>query len=62
MFYFLIAPTSYRRILAVLADWRGSESIADHYVKRFSHLVPKAVEIWEVAADGKSGRSVFTGS
>ena len=62
MFYFLIAPTNYRKILAVLADRRGSESIADHYVKRFSHLVPQGVEIWEISSDGKLGRSVFTGS
>ena len=50
------------KILAVLADWRGSESIADHYVRRFRNLIPQGVEIWEISSDGKSGRLVFTGS
>ena len=62
MFYFMIAPKNYRKILAVLTDWRGSESLADHYVRRFRHLVPQGVEIWEISSDGKLGRSVFTGT
>jgi hypothetical protein len=61
MFYFLIAPPHYRKILATLADSRRSESIADHYVRRFRHLVPRGVEIWELSEDGVNGRLVFTG-
>jgi len=62
MFYFLAAPPQYRKILAALQHSRGDETLAEHYVKRFHHLVPRGVEIWEVAADGKSGRCVHTGS
>ncbi len=59
MFFFMMAPDGYRKILAVLDHKRGSESIAFHYVKRFGHLVPPGVELWEVAADGTSGQLVF---
>jgi hypothetical protein len=62
MFYFLVAPPKYRRILAALSDLRGDESLAEHYVKRFGHLVPRGVEIWEVSADGRLGRLVHTGA
>ena len=62
MFYFVVAPQSYRKILAVLSLARNGESLADHYVKRFQHLVPIGVEIFEVSSDGSSGRRVFTGS
>ena len=61
MLYFSVAPVGHRKILAVLAHARRGESLADHYVKRFQHLVPPGVEIWEIVADGSSGRHVFTG-
>ena len=61
MFYFLAAPPQYRKVLASLLHRRGSETLAEHYVKRFRHMVPRGVEIWEVSADGKSGRHVYTG-
>jgi len=62
MFYFHAAPPQYRKILAALQHSRGMETLAEHYVKRFRHLVPLGVEIWEVAADGKSGHCVHTGA
>jgi hypothetical protein len=49
------------KILAVMVSTRHGESVADHYVKRFRHLVPPGVEIWEVSSDGSSGRQVFPG-
>ncbi len=61
MLYFLAAPQRYRKILAVLAHTRQGQSLADHWVSRFQHLVPMGVEIWEVGSDGLSGRLVFTG-
>ena len=51
-----------RRGLAVLRDMRRGESLADHYVKRFRHLVPKGVEIWELDQDTGANRSVYVGS
>jgi hypothetical protein len=62
MFYFFAAPPQYRKILVSLQHSRGAETLAEHYLRRFRHLVPRGVEIWEVSADGKSGRHVFTGS
>jgi hypothetical protein len=59
MLYFLAAPSQYRKILAALEHSRGGETLAEHYVRWFSHLVPRGVEIWEVSADCKSGRRVF---
>jgi hypothetical protein len=58
MFYFTATPHQYRKILAVLRHFRGAETLAEHYLKRFRHLVPIGVEIWEIAADGQSGRFV----
>lgn len=60
MFYFSLAPQRYRKILIALANDRQGQSLAQHYVKRFSHLVPVGVEIWEIDYDGASGRNVFT--
>jgi hypothetical protein len=58
MFYFMVAPPHYRKILVALDDRRGLESRAVPYVKRFAHLVPTGVEIWEFASDGRDGRLV----
>ena len=58
MFYFMLTPAQYRKILAVLRHARGHESIAQHYLKRFGHLVPPGVELWEIEADGSAGRLV----
>jgi hypothetical protein len=62
MFYFMVAPPQYRKILVVLDDRRGLKSLAQHYVKRFAHLVPTGVEIWELASDGCDGRLVHKGA
>lgn len=61
MYFFSIAPTSYRRILAVYRSTRGNESLAEHYVRRFDHLVPTGVEIWEIDPEDGSGSCVFIG-
>jgi hypothetical protein len=61
MFYFLIAPRKYRKMLVVLRNERRGESLVAHYLRRFSHLVPTGVEIWEVDSEGRSGRAVFAG-
>jgi hypothetical protein len=62
MFYFLAAPSEYRKVFVSLTHSRRNETLAEHYVKRYSHLVPRGVEIWEVSADGTSGRCVHTGT
>ena len=47
MHYFRCAPARFRKIFFVLRDLRDDESLAAHYLKRFGHLVPHDVEIWE---------------
>src|SRR5262245_49276337 len=45
MYYFLAAPPQYRKIFAILQSTRRGEPLAEHYLKRFKHMVPRGVEI-----------------
>lgn len=47
MLYFHLAPVRYRKILFCLKVMRGKESLAAYYARRYGHLVPPGVEIWE---------------
>ena len=49
MYYFLIAPTGFRKILFVLRDVseRRQETLAEYYIRTYRHLIPGDVEIWE---------------
>ena len=49
MYYFHLAPSSFRKILFVLKDRdeRRGLSLAEYYVKNYGHLIPRLVEIWE---------------
>ena len=47
MHYFQCAPKGYRKILFVLRDERNAETLAEHYLRRYGHLVPDDVEVWE---------------
>lgn len=49
MYYFAIAPDGYRRIFFVLHDYSPSrrQTLAEHYLSRYRHLVPEGVEFWE---------------
>ncbi len=58
MYFFTTAPSKYRKILAVLRHVRRGQSLAEHYVTRFRHMIPRRVEIWEVASNGRSGRCI----
>jgi hypothetical protein len=57
MYLFLVAPARYRKILFVLRDFspRHSETLAEYYVRTYSHLIPAGVEIWEY--DEERGRA-----
>jgi hypothetical protein len=58
MFYFHIAPAQYRKLFLVLRSVRGSQSLAEYYVRNHGHLIPPGVEMWECDATGKSGQLV----
>ena len=49
MFYFHLAPSSYRKIMFVLHDFsqRRNLTLAEYYLKIYGHMIPKGVEFWE---------------
>ena len=49
MYYFLLAPPQYRKILFVLHDRREKigESLLAYYKRTYSHLIPPGVEFME---------------
>lgn len=59
MYYFALAPKSYRKIFFVLRDYssKKKETLAQYYVRTYDHLVPDEVEIWELDED--SGETVI---
>ena len=61
MFYFIMAPSHFRKLLTVLDHRRDGESIASHYLRRFGHLVAPDVDLWEISSDGNTGRLVRRG-
>jgi hypothetical protein len=60
MFYFHLAPGHYRKILFVLRDVhvRKPESLAEYYVRTYSHLIPVGVSIMEFDASSGSVKTV----
>jgi hypothetical protein len=44
MYYFHVAPSSYRKIFFVLKHYRKEQSLAAYYLKTHGHLVPAGVE------------------
>ncbi|CAJ0893663.1 hypothetical protein R20233_03758 [Ralstonia sp. LMG 32965] len=49
MYYFSLAPNSYRKIMFVLRHEceRRGVTLATYYLKAYGHLVPSNVEFWE---------------
>ena len=49
MYYFLLAPAGFRKVLFVLRDFgeKRGESLAEYYVRNRCHLIPDDVEILE---------------
>jgi hypothetical protein len=59
MLYFAATPSDYRKILVVRKSTRGAETLAEHYVKRFGHLIPSDVELWELDPISRQGRCLL---
>lgn len=47
MYYFNLAPKNFRKILFVMKSTLRRQTLAEHYISRFEHLIPSDVEIWE---------------
>lgn len=62
MYYFACAPRDYRKMFFVLRSLRNHESLAEHYIRRYGHLIPVGVEIWEFDNDQRQAKGLITGS
>ena len=53
MYYFLLAPKEYRKIMFVLRHFseQRQETLAEYYLSTYRHLIPKGVEFWEYNED-----------
>jgi hypothetical protein len=49
MYYFSLAPTGYKKVMFVLRDECAKRglTLAEYYLKNYSHLVLSDVEFWE---------------
>jgi len=59
MLYFAAAPAHFQKILLAKHSLKVGLSLADHYVARFSHLVPAGVTIVEYDNIAGFARRVF---
>ena len=61
MFYFVLVPPEFRRVLFVLHDRRGGEgeTLLSYYQRTYAHLIPAGVEFLEF--DAASRAIVATG-
>lgn len=55
MYYFSVAPPDYRKVLFVSRSERGGETLAQHYIRRYGHLIPAGVELWEFDPNTHNG-------
>jgi hypothetical protein len=62
MYYFLLAPPRFRKVLFVLRDFSESrgETLAVYYARNYGHLVPPGVEILEYDEESGEVGSVRT--
>lgn len=47
MYYFHLAPPTYRKVLFVLKHSRRDLTLASYYLRTHGHMVPGGVEVWE---------------
>jgi hypothetical protein len=59
MYYFYIAPRTYRKVLFTLKSMKEETSLAVHYIKCYGHLIPPGVEIWEFDMAGKQAHRLL---
>jgi hypothetical protein len=59
MLLFSLAPDDYRKIMFLLKHMRKEVSLAQHYLKNQSHLIPEKVEVWEYDLELEIGERIF---
>lgn len=58
MYYFHLAPATYRKILFVLKHSRREVTLASYYLRTHGHMVPDGVEIWEFDTETNSAEQL----
>ena len=60
MFFFHASPPGYQKLLVVLHDFssKRNETLGEYYVRTYSHLIPKDVEVWEYKEHSKEGKRI----
>jgi hypothetical protein len=54
MYYFHVAPATYRKIFFVLKHYHREQSLAAYFLKTHGNLVPSDVELWETDLESSS--------
>jgi len=58
-YYFVTAPSHFRKILFVLKSTCKDKTLASYYIQRFEHLIPEDVELWEFDATTDQAACVY---
>ena len=63
MLYFMAAPNAYVKKLffskASKGEGLGNETLGENYVRRFRHMIPDGVEVWELDSGMVAGRQIW---
>lgn len=62
MYYFHLAPASFRKVMFVLRDLdaRRNETLAEYYVRNYGHLIPDGLELIEYDEQNRRAVTVIT--
>jgi hypothetical protein len=60
MYYFMVSPQGYRKIMFVLNDYseKRGETLAEYYIRTYNHLIPDDVELWEYCESSKTAKKL----
>ena len=60
MYYLVVAPTEYRKILCVLYEFskKRGETLGAYYLRTYKHLIPGDVELWEYNETTRSAAQI----
>ena len=61
MYYFSLAPKSYKKMFFVKRSLRKGESLGQYYIKRYFHLIPSNVELWEFSVGNNNAKMLYCG-
>jgi len=59
MYYFSLVPKKYKKIFFFKKSLRRGESLGQYYIRRYSHLIPKNVELWEFCVNSNRAKKLY---